>query len=281
MNLAQHIPVVEAKKALSKEHRKAIFDHRNQLSVLGKFNGTDQQLKYVREQVFDLGLKLTVDGYAVPKVGAVFDGLPVTTTEHARDLADKVGFAIMPMRYLADAFRPDYQDARRIEVLDEKLDIWVMAPVTAYSLAKHLKSKDKPIHVPQDVAQAFMALSMSVPVFRAMQKQLDDLQNHIRDYHDRLGSLEQEVRALVTRVDALAEQAARERAHRNAEAAEAKKREAEILAWYRSGSDPLVLALPPGKTIRDNTVAFIGPCWGELPASVAKALALKPLKKGK
>jgi len=279
-NLAKHIQIVSPQKALPREHRKAFFDHKNQLAVLGKFSNTDEQIKHVRKQAFDLGLKLTIDGYAVPATGSVLDGLPVTTTDIARALADQIGFAIMPIAYLADSFRPDYQDARRIEELDKRLDIWVMAPVTGYSLAKHLASKDEdaPIHVPQDVAQAFMALSMSVPVFRAMQRQLDGLRDHIRDYRDRLGNLEQEVRALVQRVDTLAEHAAHERAQRTAQGAEVRRQEQEILAWYRKGSDPLVLALPHKRTIRESTVAFVGPCWGELPPSVAKALALKPIR---
>lgn len=129
-----------------------------------------------------------------------------------------------------------------------------------------------------------MALSMSVPVFRAMQHQLDELRTHVRDYHDRVRNLAGEVQALTQRVDAMAEHAARERARQHAETAEIKRRQTEILTWYRTGSDPLVLALPDGKTIRDDTPAFIGPCWGELPACIVKALALAPrrplLKKG-
>jgi hypothetical protein len=276
MNLVQYIPVVKTKKALTREHRKLLFDQQNQLSVLARFNHTEQHIKEVRGQVFETGLKLTLNGYAVPKIGAVFDGLPITTTKHARDLADRIGFVIMPIGYLSDGFRPNSIDARQIQNLDDKLDAWVMAPVTAYSLTKHLKvSYDVPIHVPQDVAQAFMALSMSVPVFRAIQNQLDELRDHIRNYRDRLSSLEREVSALVARMDDLAVQAASERAQRHAEEAKFEKQRQEVLDWYRSGGDPLVLALPHKKTIRDDTMAFIGPCWGELPQCVVKILELK------
>jgi len=79
------------------------------------------------------------------------------------------------------------------------------------------------------------------------------------------------MRALSARVDALAEQAAQDRVE--------DKKTAEVLqAWYRDQSDPLVLALAADRTLKTAKVAFIGPCWGELPAAIAKLFDLTPRK---
>jgi outer membrane murein-binding lipoprotein Lpp len=277
-NLAAFIEEAPPSKTLTKEHRKTLFAKKTDVEVLSRYD-RNQTCKSVRAELFKLATDLAVSGYAVPSVGGPLDGLPMTTTAHARTLADRIGFAVMPWHYLSDQMHPsDYETRRRIDVLNEQsLELWVMAPVVGYSLKKHLESDDDlPVHVPEDVSQAFMALSMSIPVFRAMQHQLDELRNHVRDYYDRVQNLAAEVKALTTRVDDMAAHAARERARQRAEANEVKRRQEEILTWYRGHSDPLVLILPPGKTIRDDTPAFIGPCWGELPKNIVKMLALTP-----
>lgn len=275
-NLAAFIEEAPPTKTLTKEHRKTLFAKKTDVEVLSRYN-RDKTWQGVRTELFKLATDLAIGGYAVPPVGGPLDGLPMTTTVHARTLADRIGFAVMPWCYLSDQmYPPDYETRRRIDALNEQeLELWVMAPVVGYSLKKHLASEDDLlVHVPEDVSQAFMALSMSIPVFRAMQHQLDELRNHVRDYHDRVQNLAAEVKALTVRVDDMAAHAARERARQHAEASAVKQRQEEILTWYRGHSDPLVLILPPGKTIRDDTAAFIGPCWGELPKNIVKALAL-------
>jgi hypothetical protein len=274
-NLASFIEEVPPTKTLTKDHRKTIFAKKTDVEVLDRYDRSKSRA--VQSELFEYALGLATSGYATPHVGSPLDGLPMTTTDRARTLADRIGFAIMPWAYLTKAMHPDYDVARTIDKLREsKLAIWVMAPVLGYSLEKHLAhDQDLPVHVPEDVGQAFMALNMSIPVFRAMQRQLDDLRGKIRDYDDRMSSLHVEIKALTSRVNDMAAHAARERARQREEAQESKRRQEEILSWYRSGSDPLVLALPPGKTILDETPAFIGPSWGELPRNIITILALQ------
>jgi outer membrane murein-binding lipoprotein Lpp len=275
-SLTDFIKELPRSKTLPEDQRTVFFQQKADVDVLTRY-GISKHAEDAAAKLHGMSRDLSLAGYAVLPTGNGIDTAQLTTTESARELADHVGFMIMPFEYLADSYAPPYEARRHItQLINFGLSIYVMAPVTAYSLQKNLKKADMVMHVPEDVSQAFMALTMSIPVFRAMQRQLDELQDHVRDYRARISNLATEVQALTQRVDAMAEQAARQRARAHAEAADVKIRQEEIIQWYRHTSDPLVLGLPAGKTIRDDTPAFIGPAWGELPPAIVKALSLKP-----
>jgi uncharacterized coiled-coil protein SlyX len=270
MNLSQVILESDSKPATEK-HKKTAEEFLLHKQVLDAHRAQEAS-EGLRKRAINYSLEVAVAGYQVPKSGSILDGMPVTTPDIACALADKIGFLVMPYAYLAKSFYPPYTQANAIEKLQEaKLRLYVMAPVGAYDLFKHVATHDEPMFVPKDLTQAFTALGMSIPMFRSMQAQLKELRDQYNEQRNRMHRLEQDMRALSARVDALAEQAAQDRAE-NKKAAEA------LQAWYQDQSDPLVLVLPSDTTLKTAKVAFVGPCWGELPAAIANLFDLTSRK---
>jgi len=271
MNLSQVI-LESDKKPATKVHKTTAEKYKLHAEVLAEHNARDA-LAHQRVKALQFVMDMAVAGHETLAAGSILDGLPVTTPSIACALADKIGFLVMPYAYLAKSFYPPHQDACVIEKLQEtKLKLYVMAPVGAYDLFKHVAARDESMFVPKDLTQAFTALGMSIPMFRSMQSQLTELRNRMDDYYDRMKGLERDMQSLSARVDALAEQAAKDRV-------ENEKHAEELRTWYQDQSDPLVLVLPSDATLKTAKVAFIGPCWGELPTNIAKFLSLKPREK--
>ena len=274
MNLSKIIKREDGDKELTADSLKSLKVRLNDISVLSRYD--DKLAQRQRDLLVQEAWPLIEKGHAVPKLHNVLD-FPKSTTVHARKLADRIGFLIMPYAYLHDNFAPGYSERQEIELLGKYFDLYVMAPICAYSLDRHIKSEeDLPIHVPQDASQAFMALSMSVPVFRSMQRQLSDMRDHIRDYHDKINNLSKDVKALKNRVNELTDQVIEARAER-AQTKEREKATETLSNWMYKNPDPLVLGLGSTKTIHDKCLVMVGPAWGELPASVIELLDLKSM----
>lgn len=276
MNLSHIVPLTVGQKKLPTTKRKELFEIQTEIRVLAKHREARESLGQQQDKLVAAGWAMAEEGYVVPTLGNIVDR-PRTTTADARTIADRVGFLVMPFEYLSGKYAPPYSQQNDIEKLTD-FSLYVMAPISAYSLAKHIAGKDAPIHVPEDAAQAFLALSMSVPVFRAMQRQLEELREHVRDYRERVHALEGDVASLKARMDDLTTQVARQRAEQAAVKVEQERQTQAIRNWMLSASDPLILALPEGKTIRDDCLAIVGPAWGELPMEIVKILGLKPMK---
>jgi hypothetical protein len=170
---------------------------------------------------------------------------------------------------------------------------WVLAPLPFYDLDRHITAAvDWPIYAGQSIAQVFMTLGMVVPMFRSLRADIKQLQ----DVETRVG---REVQSVKLRLEQLHDNFEREQARRLvAEAREVEarleaerrhaeetrasaRRHAEELAesesrrradlvrleqvvqrrrWLRH--DPMLVQLQEGRSITDEGLAWVGPCWG-------------------
>jgi len=172
MNLSQVILKSDSKPPTA-AHEKTAKEFRLHKEVLNHYRAKDAS-EELCHKALRYSMELAVSGHAIPKTGSILDGMPVTTPDIACALADKIGFLVMPYAYLSRSFGPPHAQRCVIEELQElKFNLYVMAPVGAYDLFKHVATHDEPMFVPKDLTQAFTALGMSVPMFRSMQAQLN------------------------------------------------------------------------------------------------------------
>jgi hypothetical protein len=265
MGLEKYIETVPATKELTAKQREAIDNAARDVEVLERYNSDSAG------RALDFLLKLTTDArrdnYEITDVTRGLSNAPRTTTASVRALADEIGFVVMPYAYLDTSnFGPP--NNRFVRWLHERYgtQMYVVAPVNGYNLQLQLDGKDLPMHVPSDVAQAFLALQMSIPVLRSMQRQLKALERDVRGIWEQQNAMREEIRALHARVDEMGRIMARERAQR------AQFEESVLSEWYRRGGDPLVIVLPDRGTIADDTWALVGPSWGKLPEKLEDAL---------
>ena len=144
-------------------------------------------------------------------------------------------------------------------------------------MKKHVEAeKDLPIYAPSSVRQAFMAIEMSLPMFRMIKRTQDADRQRTQEA---LSTMQSELTSLGRRVDDLAKsvaQAAQEAAAAAAESAKLRAAVAELEAERFQLLDPVLLAIDPAVGIGGAGFAFIGPAWGpDFDEIVAKALLLK------
>lgn len=197
-----------------------------------------------------------------------------STVRSATQLADCIGFAIIPWAYLANPFRPTSKVASMIEPwVEEGWPVYVMAPIQAYDLQRHVKAEaDLKIFVPSDASQAFLALSMAIPVFRSLQQQIDRLQKSHDDVWERIRSVESEVSNLRSRLSSLEHQVLETRAHQIVKGDPKGLSFDSVFGRLEEVDDPVVLILPKRATLDTaDAHVLVGPAWGgDLPAELVR-----------
>ncbi len=215
---------------------------------------------------------------------------PTTRVEKVRAVCDALGFIVFPLEYLDDRSFQSANDngyyvkqsvERFKEALGGTFHLYVVGPVGHYSVDKHVKSTsgaDLPIYAPTSSSQAFMAIQMMIPMFRAMRADIAELKSDYREQDRRMAKVEQEVAALKTRVTRLEADVIAQR-----EAATLQTRRIELASltrtrWY--AEEPLVIAVPKDVDVQSGKgVAFMGPCWGpEFDENVLIALGVNVIE---
>lgn len=202
---------------------------------------------------------------------------PIVTSDTLRAIADRLGFVLMPLSYLAPAACEDMPSAaiRRFAEAFPHHSLYVIAPVAAYSIQNHVQAQqDNLLYAGKPVAQAFMALSVCVPMFRAITRDLsaaqETLKHHavhietfnqqIRDLHARNAQTQEELKSVTRRLEQI---------H-----ADLERQKAVALA-----QDPMVFGLPIGRSLTDSVLCPLGPAWGpDFEAAVLPALGLELVK---
>lgn len=225
-------------------------------------------------------------------------GSPKASLQSLRDVAEKIGFPIFPDEYLDDRSitHESYelqQAVREFRGLKEWFDIYVIGPISHYSVRKHVEApEDKPLFAPTALSQALLALSLSIPMFRTlfadmkgMKQDMRNLQNDMDARHKRTEQELQNLAGRVSMLEAEVARAKREEAIRRAEEAARKKREEELARiraleearWTRE--EPLMFAVPKGTDVRTGKgFAILGPCWGpDFDDLVFTALGIKKI----
>lgn len=192
---------------------------------------------------------------------------PKVELRAVREVADKLGFAVMPFSYLdkrsyeKESSQMQMSIGSFVSECSQAFQIYVLAPVDFYSIKQHVMAKeDLPIYAGHHADQAFMALTMALPMFREMIDDISHLNKAQAKTQKGLKDLDTRLQELAVKVEQL---------QKNEIAREAKEREmvAEIERLRREQAsfiarDPMLLALPKGSSILEDGFGFVGPCWG-------------------
>jgi hypothetical protein len=215
---------------------------------------------------------------------------PTVSLADARMIADKLSFLIMPFEYMDDRAVDAEKHAMVTAIrgfaagLGNWFDIYVLAPIPYYDVRKHVMAKDSlSLYAGSAVAQAFMAITMSIPMFRAILGEVTDLRNRMERVDARVTKAETELQNLARSIKDLQAQAERQQAETilAQKRAAAQQRELEELRARRSfiAYEPMMLAVPKGTSFQADGLAIVGPCWGpDFEDIVLTALGLRKIE---
>lgn len=195
-------------------------------------------------------------------------------------LADRLGFMVMPFDYLDrrvvtdDEFAtPETQD--QITAFQDKLgewfDFYVVCPPSFYSMRQHIEAATElPLIAPSTARQAFMAIDVSVSMFRTMMNDIKALRNRQDGQEERLRRLDDDVKNLARKVDSLQQQVDDQQAAIMRQRLEAQAQRAQIAKFANLErerrlriEEPMMLAVPKGLEVTSAAAwALVGPCWG-------------------
>ena len=239
-----------------------------------------------------VGIALAHPGEELPEgiknyltLGSVVAQAPQIALEDVRKIADILGFLVLPFAYLhPEAYQnegtktKDAIHAFTYEGMERWYTPYVLTPPVYYNVEAHVSSEeDLPVYSGPLTAQAIMALSMSLPMFRAISQNLGLLAESNREIRARFDNIKKEIRSVADRLTVLetyVESQIREKVRKEEEARQEAERQAER-ARLRA-YEPLLIGIPKGRSVTDNGVNVIaGPCWGpDFPDIVFTALGL-------
>jgi hypothetical protein len=211
---------------------------------------------------------------------------PKVNLAEARAIADRLNFVIIPFQYLdTRSWKSEqYNTVQAInsftgEYLSKHMKSYVICPVEYYSMEQHIQSGiDLPIYAPFSLSQVFMAVGMNVPMFRSMKKDMLEMRNEIKNINDRLRVIDEQVTNLTAQVKQLAQQVQLQTQQALMRESNLREQLASMQASQFSSLDPMLLGIPNGKGILDNSWAFVGPCWGpDFEDIVMAAMNIKPV----
>jgi hypothetical protein len=241
--------------------------HKQRLNFLGEFGTLPNEL------VFKKGNEV---GYENNQLINKLIDTPIISVAKLKEIANKLSFVIIPFEYLdSNSYgNESYDMCESIKGFNEELsghfDVYTICPPVYYSVKNHVKStEDKAFYVGSNISQAFMAISMVIPMFRSLFKSIENLEENSKLINQRLSTAEQEIDGIKIRIQQLQdqiEQEARDRIlnQKRQEEQESLKRQQELIAMHKESlivKDPMMLALSKSKNINSD-IAFVGPCWG-------------------
>jgi len=210
------------------------------------------------------------DEYKDSDVFTKISETPWVTLASLRQIADTLGFVLLPVAYLTDeilelgnvrGYRRDLatNGVAEFSKLSQWFDIYALCPPTCYDVSKHTRSElDQPIYAGPLNSQAFMALNMTIPMFRSVVRQLGSLRKKVDEISETLQAVEREIQNMKTRLDQIQQQ--------SEQMIRQSLRQKELEIWQSKtpilAQDPLLFGVPKGQSITGDGSALVGPCWG-------------------
>lgn len=171
----------------------------------------------------------------IARLSHAIQATPRVRMESVREVADRVGFVLLPFACLDPRSYAEESKSMQKSItdfdaaLDPWFDIYALAPVSYYSLKRHVETEtDLQVRPPKGFEQTFLALSMVIPVLREIKRDAKALTRRVDELAGRLAQLEQRVE-------------------------EDRRLQAR---------DPMLFALPMGQSPDTAATALVGPCWG-------------------
>lgn len=219
-----------------------------------------------------------------------------------RQIADDIGFLIIPLEYLSKQAGHRTLGTVRTQVtnFDEaatkvRLRSYVLTPPLYYGVEEHARAEDPNLQTYDGPHGALMSLTrQSVLTFRVVFQALGNVTEQVKAVRDNLQAAERGMKDMqanmanlrrdVQRIqhDLLATRAdfadtirgLRARIHvAEARAAHAENTAAKAVEMILCMLDPLMFAIPEKTNLVDgDTAAYVGPCWGpDFPLIMAQA----------
>ena len=227
------------------------------------------------------------EGLTPPAKVARLAALPTVELAELRRVVDVLDMVIMPFAYLKfSAYEKEKWELRAaIEAFAAEtpaaFSVYVAAPVQYYDVPRHVAAEeDLPIFAGRHVAPAFLAMGMALPMFRAITRDLKAIRDRTNSHSERLRQAEEQIIQLDTRINQLQATVERQQAELIQQNLRAAAREEELRAAEARTSfmayEPMMLAIPKGRSVLDPGHALVGPCWGpDFEAIVMTALGLR------
>jgi hypothetical protein len=224
----------------------------------------------------------SADGYQKADVFTKISETPWATLASLRNIADTLGFVMLPVTYLTDEilkYGDSYSCSNGVgefAKLCQWFDIYALCPPTCYDVSKHTHSEqDLPIYAGPLNSQAFMALNMTIPMFRSVVRQLGSLRRKVDEISDTIEAVEREIKSMKVRLDQIQQQ--------SEQLIRQSLRQKELEIWQSKtpilAQDPLLFGIPKGQPITGDGSAILGPCWGaDFEDDVLTGLGFKKVK---
>lgn len=185
---------------------------------------------------------------------------PKIALSAVRNLADKLGFVVMPFSYLNDdcIFKDQKKETIEaifgfVKALEQLYDIYVLSPLVFYDIEKHVRAKeDFRIYAGLSCSQAFMAINMAMPLFR-------EIVGQISRFKDMVSSIDERLKEMTQRLNNLQRQVEKQQYEIYMQQQQIQKMQSEISFAH----DPMMLAIPKKIDISvSECSALVGPSWG-------------------
>ena len=239
--------------------------------LVGRYNRARLDAFWKKGTLPEVDLKLDLEDEVVELLP--FVSAPTARLKELRRIADVLGMALIPFSYVPyEAYKNEEPTIQRMvarfsNYADDAGDTYLLAPIQYYSPKQHLDSfiktdRNLPVWGGRDVSQAILAVTMTIPMFRSMRAELDDMREQLSNYRQRLDRVEKDVSSLSEQVKAL------QKSVQEAKLEQVRETEA-FRAWSSEGStlsysyDPLMFVVPRGVSLTDDISVFVGPFWGK------------------
>lgn len=292
MILSDVVPLrkAEATKVKAKPYKEVEEATTNFINGLGFLQSVTQATYQEKEALGSLAKKgvqdldarlikiaMAGDGAEVPEIiikqgsiGAKIAQTPQADLSELRRIADLLGFLIIPFEYLhPDSYNREARNMQgAITTFSEQVGTWftpyVVTPPVFYNVEAHASAEtDLPIYSGPLTSQAMMALSMSMPMFRSLLRNLKSLAQNNQEIQQQLQGVHQEISGIKSRLVALEAYVEQQiqiqvQAERQRQAEAAAAAEAARMLQY----EPMLIGIPKGQNVHANCNVLVGPCWG-------------------
>lgn len=268
--------------------REASYEEQQALRSLEKKGIRDLDTKVIKLAMENGGAEVPEIIIQQNSIGAKIAQTPQADLAELRRIADLLGFLIIPFEYLhPDSYSQEsYNMQATIKTFSQQVEKWftpyVVTPPVFYNVEAHASAEtDLPIYSGPLTSQAMMALSMSMPMFRSLLRNLKSLAQNNREIQQQLQGVQQEISGIKSRLVALETYVEQQiqiqvQAERQRQAAAAA---AEAAATRMLQYEPMLIGIPKGQNVHANCNVLVGPCWGpDFEDIVFTALQLRKVK---
>jgi hypothetical protein len=177
---------------------------------------------------------------------------PLAPMPRLGELAQDMGFLIMPFKYLSDDYLPfsDLPEHFESVCFNYGLDVHVMCPPDAYDIKSHIQQEQfgDPLFIPREHRAAFQGVQFQMPLLSEMMDRIGELEETVEKIEQRVDNIEAVLEAMEDRLERFGPSRSTNTGFHSSPSVDI--------------TDPLMLAIPDENGFQGHR-ALVGPCWGE------------------